>query len=191
MYNPRQMAEWKRPLLIGVGWGLGTAVGLVVLVGGFLWYQSRPKPPKPWNTAALAIKEPPRFQSADHEHLEFTYSIQNTTNSDYQIVSDEMVKVVARYKDGTLSTPLSTQVRHLELPVFIPANQKSELTFSVALSGIPERKLSESDEQYQERLRAYCEDHLGSVANFVLFDEANRYEIDLPRWLIEKPKKSP
>src|SRR6267378_3723896 len=57
MYNPRQMAEWKRPLLIGVGWGLGTAVGLALVVGGFLWYQSRPKPPKPWNTAALAIKE--------------------------------------------------------------------------------------------------------------------------------------
>jgi hypothetical protein len=191
MYNPRQMAEWKKPLFIGLGWGLGTALGLVVLVGGFLWYQSRPRPPKPWNTAALAVKEPPSFHSGDHEHLEFNYSVQNTTNFDYQIVSDEKVKVVARYKDGTLSTPLSTEVRHLELPVFIPANQKGQLTFSVGLTGIPERKASESDEQYHEQLRAYCEDHLARVANFVLFDEPNRYEIDLPRWSAEKPKKNP
>ena len=38
------MAEWKKPLLIGVGWGLGTAVGLAILAGGFLWYESRSKP---------------------------------------------------------------------------------------------------------------------------------------------------
>ncbi len=50
------MYEWKKPLFIGIGWGLGTAVGLALLVGGFLGYQGRPKPPKPpkqWNTAAI------------------------------------------------------------------------------------------------------------------------------------------
>jgi hypothetical protein len=38
------MADWKRPLFIGIGWGLGTVVGVALVVGGFLWYRSRPKP---------------------------------------------------------------------------------------------------------------------------------------------------
>jgi hypothetical protein len=47
--------------------------------------------------------------------------------------------------------------------------------------GIPERKISESDEQYHERLRGYCEDKIGGVDSFVLFDEMNHYQINLPR----------
>jgi len=38
------MADWKRPLFIGIGWGLGTVVGVALVVGGFRWYQSKPKP---------------------------------------------------------------------------------------------------------------------------------------------------
>jgi hypothetical protein len=186
------MADWKKFLFIGAGWGLGTAAGLALLTGGLLWYQNRPEPSKPWNTAALVGKEPPGFVSDnEHAHIKFIYYIQNTTKFDYQISSDGDVKVMARYKDGTLSAPLPTDVRHLDLPVFIPAHQTGELTLLVALSGIPEQEASESFDQYHERLRAYCEDHLAGVANFVLFDEVNRYEIDLPRWLAQKPKPSP
>lgn len=45
--------EWKKPLLIGLGWGVGTAVGLAAALAVFLWYQSRPKPTKPWNTSSI------------------------------------------------------------------------------------------------------------------------------------------
>ena len=185
------MAEWKRPLLIAIGWGLGTAVGLVLLVGGFLLYQDRPKPPKPWNMVAIVSKNPPSFVSSkDFENVEFTYAVENSTNLDYEITSDGAIKVIARYKDGTLSAPLPREVRHLDLPVFIPAKEKGQLTLSVALGEIPKRNASERDEQYHERLRAYCEEHIGTVANFVLFDETNRYQINLPRWLAEPPKKN-
>jgi hypothetical protein len=47
------MADWKRSLFISIGWGLGTVVGLALLVGGFLWYSHRPKPEKPWNQSAI------------------------------------------------------------------------------------------------------------------------------------------
>jgi hypothetical protein len=38
---------------LGIGWGLGTVVGLALLVGGFLWYSHRSKPEKPWNQSAI------------------------------------------------------------------------------------------------------------------------------------------
>jgi hypothetical protein len=185
------VAEWKKPLLIGIGWGVGTAIGLALLVAGFLWYQGRPKPPRPWNTVAIVSKNPPSFASSkDFGNVEFTYAVENATSLDYEITSDEAIKVIARYTDGTLSAPLPKEVRHLDLPVFIPSKEKGVLTLSVALSEIPKRRASETDEQYHERLRAYCEEQIGGVANFVLFDEANRYQINLPRWLAEPPKKN-
>jgi hypothetical protein len=87
MYNPRQMAEWKRPLLIGVGWGLGTAVGLAILVGGFFWYQSRPKPPKPpkpWDTASIKAEFNFATTEGDKNTFVFFYTLENTTDFDYR-----------------------------------------------------------------------------------------------------------
>jgi hypothetical protein len=184
--------EWKRPLLIGLGWGIGTALGLAALGGIVFWYTSRPKPPKPWNSAAIVSTGSPGFNStSDYKHLELTYSMENRTRTDYQIASEAEVKVMLRTKEGTLSTPLSTEAQHLWLPVFIPAKQKAFLTVSLALGGMPEHNASETDEQYHERLRAYCEKYLAGVGNIVLFDEGNRYQIELPRWLAERPKESP
>lgn len=45
--------NWKKLLVVGIGWGLGTAVGLTLIVGGFLWYESRPKA---WNATAITAK---------------------------------------------------------------------------------------------------------------------------------------
>jgi hypothetical protein len=186
------MAERKRPLLLGIGWGEGTAIGIAAIVGGFLWYQSRPKPTKPWNAAAIVCNEPPSFDStSDHKQMEFTYPIENHTNRDYQIESDSELQLMAKNADGTLLPPLPSDMRRWQLPIFIPANQKALVTFSLTLSGIPEQKPSETDAQYHERLRAYCEEHIGGVANFVIFDRGNRYQINLQRWRAEPPKKSP
>ena len=83
------MAEWKRPLLIGVGWGLGTAVGFALLVGGFLLYQSRPKPPKPWDTRAIeAHYAKTEFFDAEKGHTlraGFVFDLRNNTAADYTL----------------------------------------------------------------------------------------------------------
>jgi len=65
------MAEWRKLLLLGLGWGLGTAVGLALLVGGFLWYQGRPRPtepPKPWNTTAIKAEYDTTDTEGDKKH---------------------------------------------------------------------------------------------------------------------------
>jgi hypothetical protein len=164
---------------------------LALLVGGFLWYQSRPKPPKPWNTEAIVVKDPPTFApSSNYKSMEFLYFAENKTNVDYHIVNNSKIKIMVRYLDDSWTPPLTTEDQHLELPVFIPANQKSPLIFSLVVPGIPERTKSETDELYHERLRTYCEEHLGAIGKFVLFDEGNRYQINLPRWLAEAKEES-
>ena len=47
---------------------------------------------------------------------------------------------------------------------------------------IPQPIPSDSAAQYHERIRTYCEEHFGSVQKFVLFDDLNHYQINLPRW---------
>jgi hypothetical protein len=47
------MTPWKRLVLISAAAGAGFAVTASLIVGGFLWYESRPKPTEPWNTGAI------------------------------------------------------------------------------------------------------------------------------------------
>ena len=184
------MAEWKRPLLIGVGWGLGTAVGLTILVGGFLWYESRPKAPKPWNTTAIfSFDDAPSFDaSRDGKEIHFTYTLQNATNADYEIGSETEIRITFKNADSSLTEPLPKEVATLRRPVFIPAKQKAMSRLSIVFENVPQKKATETDEQYHERLRAFCKEKMGD-AGFVLFDENNRYRINLPPIETEKRQK--
>jgi hypothetical protein len=187
--NP-QPGPSKRLLLRSAAFGAGFAVTLCLIGGGLVWYSARTKPPTPWNTTALLAKEPPSFDvSQDGRDIEFTYSVENTTETDYQTESDSQIRMMLRLKNGAFSRPLPG-VAPLELPIFIPAKQKGVLTLRLSSSTIPGREASESDAQYHERLRAYCERGIGDVGEFVLFDDVNRYQINLPRWLSE-PRKEP
>jgi hypothetical protein len=55
----------------------------------------------------------------------------------------------------------------------------------------PQRNASETAKGYHERLRKYCEDTIGRVDGFVLYDGTSRYQINLPKWLSELPKENP
>jgi len=180
----------RQVLLRSAAFGAGFAATVILIVGGLLWYSARPKPLTPWNATALLANEPPRFSlSHDGDSIEFTYSVENTTDLDYHIERDSQIRVTARSKDGTFSQPLPREQRVLELPVFIPAKQKALLTLRIVLSAIPERDAAESDEQYHEQLRAYCDSHIGGVGEFVVFDDVSRYQINLPRWRPGPPKE--
>ena len=184
-----ETSAWRRPILTGIGWGLGTALGLAILFGGFLWYQSRPKP---WNTSAIVSTAAPSFNSsADYKYFQLSYDMENRTATDYQITSDGGLKMMMRNTEGVLSPPFLDGSERLTLPIFIPAKQKGYLRVSVALNGeIPERGSSETDEQYHERLRAFCGDKFARIGTLVVFDEVNRYQIELPKCRTEPLKAS-
>ncbi len=174
--------NWKRLFLVGIGWGLGTAVGLTAITGGYLWYQTRPKPPKPWNTTAISSFDgAPGFNARDDgKEIRFGYTLQNSTDGDYKIEPETQIRITARHPDGSFTEPLPDEVATLRRPVFIPPKQKAGIRLSLVFGNIPRKRSNETDEQYHERLRAFCKEELGDVG-FALFDERNRYQINLPK----------
>src|SRR5271155_2804929 len=191
--------RWKRWFIKSAGFGAGFALALACIGGAGLWYVNRPTPQKPWNRSAITAAGAPDLKvSEDGNQIEFSYSVANNTKIDYRIESSPQVKVMAQWRDGTLTLPMPVDVAPLRLPAFIPARQKGMLVFSLELSDTPRRShlkaapdfipdppskaaVAENNKQYQERVRAYLEANFGQVDSFVLFDEANRYQIILPR----------
>jgi hypothetical protein len=149
----------------------------------------RPKPPKPWNSSAIVAKDAPGFRATgEGKNIEFMYTIENTTAADYRIETYSDLKVMIRAQNGGYSTPFPKEIYSLDLPVFVPGKQKGTLNLTLIGARVPERKAMESDDEYHEKLRQFCDQEIGGLAAFVLFDDSNRYQINLPRWLDEKPK---
>lgn len=174
--------NWQRIALKWFAGGIGFAVCTAVIVGMIAWRASRPEPPTPWNKTALMPRGPARFSAtSDSKRISFWYSLENTTNKDYEVTSNYLIKVCLRGNDGAISQPLPTE--DLPSSIFIPAKEKGMFTFSVRLTGIPERKLNEPEETYHDRLGGYVDGQFSRVSGFVLFDDVAHYEVDLPRWL--------
>jgi hypothetical protein len=182
----------KKTILIAFAAGAGVAVVIAALAVGGYWYLSRPKPPKPWDTRAIVADGVPGFRpSEDGKKIRFMYSLENATGSDYRIDSGSGIKSVARDDDNTLSQPMPAEVVSVEFPIFVPTKQKSTFVIAINFANVPQRKDSETDDEYHEILRAYCLDQMGGDRDLVLFDEVNRYEISLPKPAAQPPKKAP
>jgi hypothetical protein len=175
--------EFEKKLLIAAARSAGFGVVLLGVALTAHWYFSRPEPPKLWNVSAIVAQASPRFRvSGDGKKIQFTYDIENTTRMDFHIESTTRITIMAKMEDGVFSEPVPSGTMSVDLPVFVPAKRKGSLVVSALFSEIPERKPSESDIEYHEKVRNMLEKDIGEIAGFALFDEANRYEIDLPRW---------
>jgi hypothetical protein len=187
---PGHPTLWKRLAIISLFGGVGIAVTLAAILGVAVWYSSRPKPPKPWNTDAIVAEDSPGFSSSsDGKKMSLSYSLRNTTDTDYHIDSDSILKLVMKTKDGTFTPPMAADNGSVELPVFIPAKQKAYFQLSLVMSGVPQQTVGESDDAFHERLRAYLEQY-PNIDSFAVFEETNRYQINLPRWKSEPVNKN-
>lgn len=168
--------EWKRPLLIGVGWGLGwgfgTAVGLVGLVGGFVWYQSRPKPPKPWNTSAIKAEYVYVQTERDKNTIVFYYTLENSTDFDYRVEDGHDIVMNKRFeRKNNLSR--FTEHETIDYPILVPARKRVEFVIHLRYE-CPECPKKE------KALEKYIADRGGDLDGFDLLDESKRYEIIFP-----------
>jgi hypothetical protein len=180
------ISTWKRIAIISFFSGFGVALAAALILGGFIWYTSRPTPPKSWNTSALVASGPPKCDAIeDGKRLELRYSVKNSTAIDYSLDAEaaNKLRVMAKYVDGHLSQPVEN-ANQVDAPVFIPAGQLGALTLAVrlSLSDLPTRGKAESEDDYRERLLAHLESTRPDIAGFALYDETNRYQIDLPKW---------
>jgi hypothetical protein len=180
--RPVQMTDWKRPLFIGLGWGFGTAMGLALLVGGFLWYQSRPKPPKPWNSAAIKAEYDTTETEGDKNNVVFVYTLENTTDFDYRVENAHEITASAKLREQNNLSPLS-ESGSVDYPIFVPA--KKRVRFSIHINyPYPDREKSDAnlDERikFRQGIEKYTTDTFSNLDGFDLLDQTNRYEIIFP-----------
>jgi len=86
----------------------------------------------------------------------------------------------------------------LKLPVFVPAHQKTRITISTPSYGFsPPTHLTSSstpEEKYKHyaETAAYVTKQMPNLNGFVLFDESNRYQVELPNgWKKEAEANEP
>jgi hypothetical protein len=177
--------DWKRPLLIGVGWGLGTTVGLSVLVGGFLWYQSRPKPPrppKPWNTAAIKAEYDTTATEGEKHTIVFYYTLENTTDFDYRVEGGDQILMSATLMRQKNLSPFGENQK-IDYPIFVPAKKRIRFPIHIGYAcPLKEKENADLEERrkYRRELEKYVMDEMGNLDGFDLLDETNRYEIAFP-----------
>jgi hypothetical protein len=149
---------------------LVTAVILYVHPGG--------RSPKPWNPSAITasyVGAQLRQLDSDNAALFLAYEVQNHTDSDYQLADGPGALVMSRLRaDGSLSS--QQQVR-LSYPTFLPARQRARVALEIpAPFGWPE----DGDPSFQDKLRDFVNQKLAEVQAFVLFDQADRFDIEFP-----------
>jgi hypothetical protein len=181
------MPLWKRLVIISASAGAGFAVLLAVIVGGVIWYSSRP--PKPWNSAAIKATYDSIDTEGDKRTFVFDYTLENETDADYKVNSDALVTVAGRLQTQKSLSMLGGHegVVKIDYPIFVPARQR--VRFAIHLLAYPykgELKLNsdasrEERRNYYKALEGYVRKELANLDGFVLFDEVNRYQINFPK----------
>jgi hypothetical protein len=160
----------KLPLL---GFSLALVVTAVILnvhPGG--------RSPKPWNSKAITatyVGAQLRELDSGSAALYLAYEVQNHTDSDYQLADGSGALVMGRLRaDGSLS---SQQHARLSYPTFLPARQRARVALEIPSPfGWP----ADGDPAYRDKLRDFVNQKLVDVQAFVLFDQADRFDIEFP-----------
>jgi hypothetical protein len=185
------MPSWKRVLLIGAGFGAGFAVLAAAIIGGWIWYDGRPHPPKPWNNKAIiATFDYPDTESGAEDksgfspdQLVFYYTLENTTDFDYRMPPRDQLELSGRLEE---ENSLTTNDQFLALddhPIFLPAKQRIRVGIRLQYAVKKDFGPKETKEDRRKRRKAiadYMATEANNLAGFVLFDTENRYRIDFP-----------
>jgi hypothetical protein len=165
-----------------------------LVLGGVIWYKSRPEPPKPWNTSALKASYDSIDTEGDKSTFVFYYILENETNNDYKIENAEHITFAARLEqEKSLSIDSmggADQLFKLDYPLFVPAKQRVRIAIHFAETYGGSEKIRGNDygaaslEELRRFHKAVTDDLKKEDSNldgFVFFDETNRYQINFPR----------
>lgn len=136
------------------------------------------KPADRWNSNAIAsafagvqVREIDAANSA----VAFLYDVSNNSDNDYQLKKGPGVFIMGRLKSsGSLSS--ETQVS-LSSSAFVPARKTTRIALEIAH---PFAWPSQMDPAAETRFRQLVASDMEDLNGFVLFDQANRYQIDMP-----------
>jgi hypothetical protein len=107
--------------------------------------------------------------------LIISYDLENNTDSDYRLSDGPNVVILSKLKsDGSYS---QDQPIRLSYPVFLPARQHARLAVEITQ---PFNWPSDADSSAIEKMRNFVKQRLQNVGEFVVFDEANHLQLELP-----------
>jgi hypothetical protein len=177
---------WKKVLVSSAVFGLSFALTLVLLFLGYLWYQSHPKFPPPWNIDAITATYDRVDTEGDENTIVIYYTLENKTEFDYTIEKEQGLIVLAKLQqEGSLTgTKRDDKLLQLDYPVFIPSKQRFRLAVHLKYSYDLKEKTNSTIEErrkYRKGLEEYINNEMSNLDGFVLFDEQKRFEITLPK----------
>lgn len=173
-----EQVSWKDTV-----WVVGSAgVALAALTyftgtGSLLTRALRHEYPK-WHRATITagyigteLKEIDNTRSS----VIISYDLENHTDSDYRLTDNPGLVILSRLKsDGSFS---QEQPIRLSYPVFLPARQHARLAIEITQ---PFNWPSEGDSTYLDKMRNFVKQRLRNVGEFVLFDQTNHWQLELP-----------
>jgi hypothetical protein len=187
--------EWKKPLLVGLGWGIGTAVGLAAALALFLWYQSKPKPPKPWDTASIKATYDYAATEGDKNTIVVFYTLENMTDFDYRIEDSPEITMSAKLaRQNSLST-FTDKLSKIDYPIVVPAKKRVvfrvHLPYQCPVREKPDANQNERND-YREGVAKYVTDEMTNLNGFELLDNTSRYDVMFPSgWKLSKQTTAP
>jgi len=143
----------------------------------------RPQQPSPWNSGSIQgtfAGVQVHQVDAGHATLMFSFDLDNNTDTDYRFSKGPNTVVMSRLKsDGSLRSDDSIE---LDTSVFVPARNRTRIAVQVTRPfnwppGLPETQIGPIN---QIKFRQFVADEVANLTGFVLFDQANHFQVELP-----------
>ena len=131
-----------------------------------------------WNQATISagyIGSQLKEIDKTHSSLIISYELENNTDTDYHLADGPGVIILSKMKsDGSYS---QEQPVRLAYPVFLPARQHARLAIEMTQ---PFNWPGEEEAGYLDKMRNFVKERLENVGEFVLFDQNNHWQLELP-----------
>ena len=183
---------WKKVALRSTFFGAGFALILTITIGGYIWYESRPKPLKPWDNNAIIAYYDYADTVGEQNTIVFYYTVENKTIYDYSINDIKDILLYANLdRQQSLSGGDINEFLNIEYPIHIPSKHrfrfKINLNYPTDIKSLKSGSTTEEREIFNKEMSAYISNKLKNLNGFSMFDLINRYKIEFPAgWKIKK-----
>ncbi|MGB0035045.1 MAG: hypothetical protein WBP79_06185 [Candidatus Acidiferrales bacterium] len=181
------MTGWQKTLALGLSMIAVSAV-LFFVFGKLPRRNASANVPKPWNTDAIKctfVGIQVREIDATNAAVVFFYDLQNNTDFDYHVGNEPNIYFMSRLKsDGSLSSDKQIKLDHA---AFVPARNRTRIGLEISR---PFAWPGQAGNASEEKLRELVNHEVANLDGFTMFDNASRFQIELPGGWQEPPQVS-
>ncbi len=187
-----KMETWKKIFLRAAGFGAGAIVAAAVVIGVFVWWSKRPEKPKPWNTSAITASFDSIDTEGDTNTLIFVFTLQNSTDVDYQVQDDSSIHLGAMLQRSKAFSFDKSDFLKTDYPIYVPAKSRVRFKLHVHYPYSIREDLTASDDvrhDWETKICKFANDEFSNLSGFVLMDERSRFQVTMPNGWTERSKE--